>query len=204
MTPIEVTTGGENPTSGGTEVRVWVWTGAQEKFLSDVVGQKIFNGEDIKKVNEASHEAALTGQDMKISGRWVNQLFLAPDGVIFIIQGNRKANFRDPGSPARLIVRTREQAALREVNFETMRLSISSRSDISPFKGRFDVLTPAQAAGYGFLMNPQNRDYYDQGSIIKQFSTRILEQELQPVASQRQVQGHGGETVVIQERRRTI
>lgn len=204
MTPIEIVTGGENPTSGSTDVRVFAWHNQQERFLSDLIGVKMLNGQELMKINEPVYEPALVHHKPEIAGRWVSQMFLAPDDLILIIQANKKNHWQHAGTPARLIARIRTNAALREVSFATLALSASSRTNVPALKGRFDILSPVDAAKIGFVMNPLNRDHYTQDSVVVQFRTRILEPELQPAAKQTIVTTSSGERLVVEERTRDL
>lgn len=206
MNPVQITNGKENPTSGDSSLQVFGFYEGKDRFLADLIGRKL-NGGEVMKVNEPIYEPALVGHKPEIAGRWVTQTFLLPNEMILVVSGNKRRTWQDGGRPARLILRIREKAALRQVEFTTLQLSVSSKGTVNAVKGRFDVLTLEEAKKLGFVPNPLDLDHYTQASCAGQFQTRILEPELE-VRQQteiRKVETVSGEQAIrVNTRRRSI
>jgi hypothetical protein len=206
MNPAIITNGKENPTSGESVVQIMCWHEGREKYLADVIGKKTPHG-DFMKVTDPIFEPALAGYKQEIAGRWVTQTFLIPNETILVLYANKRRHWQDGGRPARLIIRMRDRAALRQVEFETLRLSASTKGTVDVIRGRFDVLSAEEAKKIGFVVNPLHNDHYSQANQVAQFSTRILEGELQAAAETEIVQSgtsHGSQGVVIRKRTRDL
>lgn len=206
MNPVIITNGKENPTSGESVVQVMCWHNGTEKYLADMIGAKMPNG-DFMKVTDPVFEPALVGHKPEIAGRWVSQTFLIPDNTLILLYANKRTHWQDAGRPARMILRVREKAALRQVEFATLRLSVSSKGTVDVARGRFDVLSVEDALKLGYRINPVNRDHYSQENMLMQFETKVLESELVPQSAQTLVQTQtteGTKTVVVRTRYRDL
>ena len=207
MNPVQITNGKENPSSGESSLIIYVNHERKDKFLGDMVGRPLEHGA-IMKVTEPIFEPALAGHKPEIAGKWVTQTFLIPNETILVVSANKRQHWRDGGRPARLILRVREKAALRQVEFTTLQLSVSTRGTVNAVKGRFDVLSLEEAKKIGFVPNPMHLDQYTQESIVTHLRTQILERELEvkPSVQHVQVATIDGQTekVILTTRRRTL
>jgi hypothetical protein len=103
--------------------------------------------------------------------------------------------------------RTVQRGVGLSVNSKTLRLSASTKGTVDVIRGRFDVLSAEEAKKIGFVVNPLHNDHYSQANQVAQFSTRILEGELQAAAETEIVQSgtsHGSQGVVIRKRTRDL
>lgn len=202
MNPVQIINGKENPTSGDSSLVIYCFHDGKENYLANMIGRKLPGGE-VMKVNEPVYEPSLAGHKPEIAGRWVTQTFLLPNDLILVVSGNKRRTWQDGGRPARLILRIRDKAAMRQVEFTTLQLSVSTKGTVNAVKGRFDVLPLDEARKLGFVPNPMDLDHYTQASCAAQFQTKILEPELE-VRQTTEIKKVGEHSIKVSSRQRRI
>lgn len=136
-------------------------------------------------------------------GRWTSATYELPENMLVKVFAHRSGGFGQMRVMASMILRMREQAALRRVSAI---LTQSPRASLTRanFEGRFDVLTLPEAMMLGVTVPPSFRQTFEHSFTSRAFEVQVLAREITPpeVMESRRVETASGETVEVASARR--
>jgi len=142
---------------------------------------------------------ACEGTDLR--GKWINATFDIPDGAYMQMWMQRRGGGGFGFTTAKLLMRTREDAALRRVR---VALTGHERAVCTAgyIEGRFDVITPEMFEAFG-VATDQWSEHYDPVYAEGMYSIEVLEREVSElsVPSTRQVTTASGAVVSLAQKK---
>lgn len=122
-------------------------------------------------------------------GKWALTRFEVPEGMILKVYGQRKmGGVTGPGrhSGAAMLLRLRNDAALRRINMPLTGDERAHFSSIHPLTGKFDILTVAQAHAFGVNVD-SFRSQMQEANVENVFAMETLEAEQAPPVEEQTV-----------------
>lgn len=178
MPLIETTTGSETFPSASAKVQCFFVPtrefGGKELPLSQAAQ---VSGGVVRLHARGGSQPAGVGMNANVVGLWHSASYELPDGALVKLFCHR--SMQTNKLTGNQFIRMRTGAALREIR---ARLTGYGKAAISSavFRGRFDIISPEEAAALGARIPVEFQRFYTAGAVRGVFDYEVLAEETQP------------------------